>query len=359
MPQTDRDCSTEIAAQVRDAAAARTPLAIVGGNSKPWLGRRVTGAPLTLAAHSGIVTYEPTELVLTARAGTPLAAIERLLADHGQMLAFEPPHLGTTATLGGTVACGLSGPARAARGAARDYVLGARVVNGAGEVLRFGGQVMKNVAGYDVSRLMVGAQGTLGVLLDVSLKVLPCPETSLTLVQTLDQAAAITAMNRIAMKPWPLSASAWLRSALYLRLSGDAAAVRAAAHALGGEPMAEAEAAAFWHALREREHALQTANLGESALWRLSVPSTCPPLQGGEDDLVEWGGALRWRVCADAAAHMQQIAQATGGHATAFRRGADALAHPLSPLHAGLHARLRAAFDPRRMLNPGRLYPDL
>lgn len=354
-----QDCSARIAEQVREAAAAGTPLAIIGGNSKPQLGRRVAGTPLHVAAHCGIVSYEPTELVLTARAGTPLVDVERLLADHGQMLAFEPPHLGAAATLGGTIACGLSGPVRAARGAARDYVLGTRIVNGRGQVLNFGGQVMKNVAGYDLSRLMVGAQGTLGVLLDLSLKVLPLPQTALTLVQAFDQSTAITTLNRIAARPWPLSASAWWRGTLYLRLSGNAAAVRAAAQALGGELMADDEASAFWRALRERSHPAQKVTSEGGALWRLSLPSTCPPLKGGDDDLIEWGGALRWRVCAEPAARMQQIAQSAGGHATAYRPGADALAHPLPPLHAALHARVRAALDPQRILNPGRLYADL
>lgn len=359
MGSAAQDCSAEIAEQVRAAAAARRPLAIVGGDSKAHLGRRVEGRRLPVAGHRGIVSYEPTELVLTARAGTPLDEIERLLAEQGQMLAFEPPHLGATATLGGSIACGLSGPARAARGAARDSVLGARIVNGSGAILRFGGQVMKNVAGYDVSRLMVGAQGTLGVLLDISLKLLPRPQATLTLVQTLEQPAAITAMNRIAARPWPISASAWWRGALYLRLSGNAAAVQAAARALGGAPMADAEAASFWHALRERQHAAQALSPDAAALWRLSLPATCPPLPDGADDLIEWGGALRWRVCATPAARMQQLAQAAGGHAAAYRRGADAIAHPLSPTHAALQARLRAALDPQRILNPGRLYADL
>ena len=334
---------------VARAFADAAPLRIRGGDSKAFYGRRAAGEVLDVAGHRGIVAYEPSELVLTARAGTPLAEVEAALAGHRQMLPFEPPHFGPGATLGGTVACGLSGPRRPYAGAARDFVLGAQVVSGRGEVLRFGGQVMKNVAGYDVSRLMVGALGTLGVLLEVSVKVLPAPAHEMTLVLETDARTAIETMNRLAGRPLPISAACHAGDRLYLRLSGSESGVEAARVALGGETAD----GSFWQALRE--HRLPFF-AGDGPLWRLSVPPTAPPLDLAGPMLLDWGGAQRW-VRSDAGeARVRQVADSAGGHATLFRGGdrGGTVFHPLAPPLAALHRRLKAAFDPAGILNPGR-----
>jgi len=272
---------TEFLDRIRSAHAANTPLVIQGGGSKTFYGNADEGEVLSTRALTGVVDYQPKELVLTARAGTPLAEIEALLAEQNQMLAFEPPHFGDAATLGGSIAAGLSGPRRPYAGAARDFVLGVRLIDGTGQPLRFGGQVIKNVAGYDVSRLMVGALGTLGLITEVSLKVLPQPALETTLQFELDEAAAIGRMNQWAGQPLPLSASSWHAGLLTLRLSGAASAVRAAQARLGGEPLQDA--GAFWQRLRDQA----TPFFDKRPLWRLAVKSTTPPLKLGEAQWIE------------------------------------------------------------------------
>lgn len=341
--------------RIRDAAARGAPLRLRGGGSKDFYGGAPRGEILDTREHAGIVEYEPTELVITARGGTPLAELEGVLAGRGQMLAFEPPHFGAGATLGGCVAAGLSGPRRAQAGAVRDFVLGARLLDGRGEVLAFGGKVMKNVAGYDVSRLLAGSLGTLGLILEVSLKVLPRPPAEATLRLELPQDKAIEQLNRWGGQPLPVSASAWRAGELFVRLSGAEAAVNAAAQRIGGEPVAGAEA--FWRAIREQT---DPAFAGEAPLWRLSVPSSAAPLELPGEPLIEWGGALRWlRTGADSAA-VRAAATAAGGHATLFRGGdkAAGVFAPLAPALARLHRELKTAFDPAGIFNPGRLYPD-
>ena len=362
---------------VRDAAAARTPLCIRGGGSRSFYGQPVQGTRLDTRALTGLVAHEPTELVVTVRAGTPLAELEAALAAHGQCLPFEPPRFAggdlAGGTVGGMVACGLSGPARATAGAVRDYVLGLSLVNGRGEWLRFGGQVMKNVAGYDVSRLMAGALGTLGVIVDVSLKVLPVAPAEATLRFELDQAAALARLAAWGARALPLNASCWVEDAgvgtLYLRLRGAGAAVAAACRELGGERLAPAQAAADWTACRDQQLPWFTARDAGHALWRLSVPQTAPVLAlppGVAPPLVEWHGGQRW-VQAPAAqgAALREAAARAGGSATLFIAPDDqrALAVPrfdaLPPPLDALHRRLKAAFDPQGILNPGRLYPGL
>jgi glycolate oxidase FAD binding subunit len=328
-----------------------------GSGSKSFLGRATAGDALDVSTHAGIVNYQPTELVLTARCGTTLEEIEAALAEHGQMLPFEPPRFGPGATIGGTIACGLSGPARPYLGAARDLVLGTRVLTGRGEVLRFGGEVMKNVAGYDVSRLMTGALGTLGVLLEVSMKVLPLPAARRTLVQERTPAEAIELMNRWAGRPLPVTATCHDGERLYVRLSGAEMGVTQAAKDIGGEPLAKDQD--FWRdKIREQGHGFFA---GASPLWRLSVPQATPPMELPGKQLLEWGGAQRWlRTDADAET-VRRAAQRAGGHATLFRggdRGGEVF-QPLPPALAALHRNLKRAFDPQGLLNPGRLYADL
>jgi glycolate oxidase FAD binding subunit len=340
--------------RIRAAHAEHTPLILEGGGSKTFYGNADEGEVLSTRALSGVVDYQPKELVLTARAGTPLAEIEALLASESQMLAFEPPHYGGQATLGGSIAAGLSGPRRPYAGAARDFVLGVRMIDGTGQPLRFGGQVIKNVAGYDVSRLMVGALGTLGLLTEVSLKVLPQPAEEVSLQFELDEAAAIRKMNEWAGQPLPLSATSWHAGLLCVRLSGAASAVHAAQARLGGEPLHDA--AGFWQRLRD--HA--TPFFDKHPLWRLAVKPTTPPLKLGEAQWIEWGGAVRWLASDLPAARLREAAHAAGGHATLFRGGApaDGVFAPLTPALAALHRNLKQRFDPRGILNRGRLYPD-
>ena len=353
------DSGEALRQRVIEAFADATPLRPEGGGSKSFLGASAVGEPLSLREHSGIITYEPRELVIRARAGTPLAEIDQALAEHRQMLAFEPPAFGSDATIGGTIACGLSGPRRPWVGSARDFVLGVRIVNGRGDALHFGGEVMKNVAGYDVSRLMVGAFGTLGVILDVSLKVLPRPECELTLTQSRDQSDALRIMNASARLA-PLSAACWHDGLLSIRLSGAESAVIAAADSLGGDCVADGDA--FWVAVKEHRHAFfQPALAGESPLWRLSVAPTSAPLALSGAQFIDWGGAQRWWLSDAPAERIRAVAESAGGHAIRFRGGAGdtAVFHPLPTPLMALHKRLKQAFDPGRILNPGRQYAEL
>jgi glycolate oxidase FAD binding subunit len=349
------DASAEFEERLLRAAAEGTPLDIVGGGSKSFLGRITQSEPFDVSAHRGVVSYEPTELVITARAGTPLSEIEMLLGESGQMLAFEPPRFDAAATLGGTVASALSGPRRPYAGSVRDFVLGITLMNGEGRTLRFGGQVMKNVAGYDVSRLMVGAMGTLGVLLEVSLKVLPLAAQTTTLGFSLDGAGAIEQMNALAAKPVPLSGAYYDGERLYLRLSGTPGGVAKAVERLGGDVM---EDTSRWHDLREQrlEH-FHT----QVPMWRLSVPPATPPLTLPGETLMDWGGALRWLRSEAPGEEIRAAVTKVGGHATLYRNGdrQGEVYQPLSRALLSLHQRLKASFDPKGILNRGRMYKDL
>lgn len=345
--------------QIRAASAAGRPLRLRGGGTKDWYGQQLAGEVLDTRAYAGIIDYEPTELVITARCGTPLAEIEAALAARKQMLAFEPPHFGPGATVGGVVACALSGPRRASAGAVRDFVLGAVLMDGHGERLAFGGQVMKNVAGYDVSRLLAGSMGTLGLILEVSLKVLPLPLREATLRVDCAEIAALRLLNEWAGKPLPISASCWHDGVLSVRLSGAEAAVSAALQSLGGAVLAPDDAAAFWQSLREQTHAFFA---GAGSLWRLSLPPHASAMILKGRQLIEWGGAQRWLKLdgdADAAgsARIRQAVAAAGGHATLFRGGDKAVGvfHPLAPAVGAIHQRLRQAFDPAGIFNPHRM----
>lgn len=337
---------------------AGRPLRIRGGGTKDWYGQQLRGDVLDVRGHAGIVDYEPTELVITARCGTPLADIEAALAERHQMLAFEPPYFGPGATVGGAVASGLCGPRRATSGAVRDFVLGAQLLDGKGDVLAFGGRVMKNVAGYDVSRMLAGSLGTLGVILEVSLKVLPRPVADATLRFEVSQVDAIRRLNDWGGRPLPLSGSWWLGGVLMLRLSGAGAAVSAARRLLGGEDMPDADA--FWADVREQRLPFFA---GDEALWRLSLPSTTGAIALEGAQAIEWGGAQRWLRAGSDAATAQAIrhaAQACGGHATLFRGGDKAVGvfQPLAPALDAIQRRMQDAFDPQRIFNRGRMYPQ-
>ena len=339
--------------RVRDHAARKRPLRIRGGGSKDFYGEGFEGEDLDMSPYAGIVAYEPKELVLTVRAGTRLDEIESALASERQMLPFEPPHFGEKATIGGAVATGLSGPRRPYVGAVRDFVLGTRVVNGKGEDLSFGGRVIKNVAGYDVSRLMAGALGTLGVITEISFKVLPLPASETTLAFEMDEASATAQANRWAGQPLPLSATAWQDGKLRVRLSGAATAVAAAKAKMGGEEVANL--ADYWRDLREHRLALFSPAL---PLWRVSVPQTAEPIRTQGAQLVEWGGGLRWLTGEIDPLNIRSTAERLGGHATLFRGGDKSIGvfHPLKPALAKIHRRLKDAFDPAGILNPGRMY---
>jgi glycolate oxidase FAD binding subunit len=343
---------------VRGAAEAGTPLRVRGGGSKDFYGRNPVGEVFDTRALAGIVNYEPTELVVTVRAGTPLAELEAALAEQNQWLAFEPPHFAPGATVGGMLACGLSGPRRMAVGALRDFVLGVKILNGRGEVLSFGGQVMKNVAGYDVSRLVAGSLGTLGIILEVSLKVLPRPVAEATLRMDCDEVSALARMNEWAAEPLPISATSWHAGVFHLRLSGARAAVEAAQSALGGEALDAAAALEHWARLREQRDDFFS---GDAPLWRLALPTTAPPLMLEGAQLIEWGGGQRWLRSGAPVAVIRERAAALGGHATLFRGGdrSGAVFHPPASALMDIHRRLKTAFDPSGILNPGRFYDGI
>lgn len=351
--------------QVKTARVAGGHFRIVGGGTKDFYGNTLHGEPLNVRPLAGISSYEPTELVVTVRGGTLLSDLEAALAEKGQHLAFEPPRLGPASTIGGVVAAGLAGPARAAAGSVRDHLLGATLLNGKGEVLSFGGQVMKNVAGYDVSRVLAGSMGVLGVICELSLKVLPLPTATATLRFEMVQAQALQKLNAWGGEPLPLSASACWNGMLVIRLSGARAAVQAACRQLGGEAIEPALAAVFWQGLRDqRDEFFASAAVaveGGATLWRLGVAQTAAPITLPGELLVEWGGAQRWLCTPASAVQVREAASAAGGHATLFR-GGDKTAgafHPLSAPLARFHRELKKAFDPDRVFNRGRLYADL
>ena len=347
--------------RVRAAASAGKLLCLRGGGTKDFYGGPLEGDPLDLRGYAGIVSYEPSELVVTARCGTPLAELEAVLSEHRQMISFEPPHFGAGATLGGCVAAGLAGPRRASNGlyygAVRDYVLGCVLMDGRGDVMRFGGQVMKNVAGYDVSRLVTGSMGTLGPILEISIKVVPQPVARATLRLAMGEAEALDRLNEWGGKPLPISASAWSAGALSVRLEGAAAAVDAARASLGGEHVDDVAAALFWEGLREHTDPFFAQ---PGALWRLSVPPAAAAISLPGTQMLEWGGALRWWKTGTGGESVRKAARSAGGHATLFR-GEDKSAGvfaALDPVVARLHRKVKGVFDPAGVFNHHRLYPE-
>ncbi|MBK9626086.1 MAG: glycolate oxidase subunit GlcE [Rhodocyclaceae bacterium] len=354
--------------EFRQQILQRQPLRIRGGGSKDFYGSVPSSMQesnlLDTRMHSGIVSYDPSELVVTVKAGTTLQALELVLATRRQFLPFEPPRFGddlSAATIGGAVAAGLSGPRRATVGALRDFVLGLRLMDGVGRELKFGGEVMKNVAGYDVSRLMAGSMGCLGLILDVSLKVLPMPMHEATIGLALDQQPALELMNQWGGEPLPISATCWADGLLMIRLSGAEPAVRTAQQRLGGDLVEADQAAQFWASLRDGQHAFFAQTSPHATLWRLSVPSVTPPLEVGGSSLIEWGGAQRWFHSEASAEEVQTLAHRCGATATAFRYAPDRtqVFSPFAPGVLKLHQSLKHAFDPHGIFGRGRLYPEI
>jgi glycolate oxidase FAD binding subunit len=366
---------------IRSASAARTPLRIRGGGSKDFYGDSLAGEVLDMAPLQGIVSYEPSELVVTVKAGTPLAELEAALVEQGQCLPFEPPRLGLTGTavpagtVGGMVAAGLSGPARASVGGVRDYVLGVQMLNGKAEHLTFGGTVMKNVAGYDMSRLIAGSWGMLGVITEVSLKVLPVAPAEATLCFAMSQLDALKQLNHWGGEPLPLNASAWVHAAenfaqqpmLFVRLRGAVAAVEAACQKMlaqhSGLRLDNAKGQADWALCRDMQLPFFTQNPNaEACLWRISTAQTAPVLDLPYPTLVEWHGAQRWLWAPlHDGARIRAAAQQAGGSAALFIAAQaildsatdrfDALKPPLDRIHR----KLKAEFDPAGIFNPGRM----
>lgn len=356
--------SEQLCEQVKLAYKNQTPLCITSGNSKLFYGRAVQGNELSVGNHTGIIDYRPSELVLTARSGTMLSDIENELSKHNQMLAFEPPSHTQSSTLGGSIASGLSGPRRPFTGAVRDFVLGTTIINGKGELLKFGGQVMKNVAGYDASRLMVGAQGTLGVLLDISVKVLPKPESEMTLSfdKPFDQAHKV--LRSWIVQGHPISASCYYNKRLFIRLSSTANSIKHSHQAMGGDSLTNEKNTELWKQLRHQTYKFFMHNRDASQnLWRISVPPSTPAIATEHPQLTEWNGALRWVLSNE---NMFKLATDCKGHATRYMLNRAAETHtdkdifqPLSRALFALHQRIKKSFDPENILNPGRIYIDL
>ncbi len=352
----EQDRCADFCRKIAQASSTKQPLLIRGGNSKAFYGRTCEGEMLDVSGHSGILEYEPAELMIRARAGTRLTAIDAELDKNHQMLAFEPPDFTAQSTIGGMVASGLSGPRRPFAGAVRDAVLGVGLVNGRGELLHFGGQVMKNVAGYDVSRLMAGALGTLGLITDVSLRVLPRPDRESTLVQACNQREAIERCATWMQRPLPLSAACWYQGRLYLRISASEKHFGLIRQQLGDSSIEDDSS--WWSSLRNQQHAFFSR---QDTLWRLSLPPATPPLDLQGDWMIDWAGAQRWLYSNEDAAGIRNAVAAVGGHATLFRNGDSTqdIFHPLSSALLHLHRRLKKALDPNGILNPGRMYKEL
>jgi glycolate oxidase FAD binding subunit len=363
--ETDDPVLRRLIDRVDHARSHQLPVDIRGGGTKSFYGGPPKGEPLHVAALTGISSYEPTELVVTVRAGTPLADLETELARCGQCLPFEPPRYSPGGTVGGMVAAGMAGPARANVGSVRDHVLGVTLLNGRGEILTFGGQVAKNVAGYDVSRLMAGSLGILGIICEVSLKVVPIQRATATLCFEWDEAHALEQLSAWAAQPLPLNASAWHAGRLHARLAGADAAVRAACLKLGGSALGPAEALTWWLSVRDQKQEfflLSEADLARGeCLWRLSVPGTAARLRLPGRQFIEWNGAQRWWRTVAGTEEVRSAAAQAGGHATLVR-GADKSGGtfaPMSDVVMRIHQALKQAFDPARVFNPGRMYAEL
>lgn len=354
------DQTSTLQHQLLSAYKHNTKCRIESGNTKYFMGNESVGETISTQQHKGIISYDASELVITARSGTSLKEIEETLAEKNQILAFEPAIFNDTSSLGGTIACNLSGPSRPYYGAARDFVLGSKIINGKGEVLQFGGQVMKNVAGYDASRLMAGAYGTLGLILEVSLKVLPRPSNEITIKIEQPIDTAIKTINTLSAQNLPISASCYDNHHLYIRLSSSEKNTQAASTIICKQTACNEidNSQLFWQQLRHQQHEFFNTDL---PIARLSLPATTNNIELEGEQLFEWGGALRWLKGNTAIDKIRQSVQALNGHATAYKNF-DSTAEYFQPLDSGLeviHQRLKKAFDPAGILNPGRLYKEL
>ncbi len=352
---TSSDCSKEITAKIQDAFQQKQALHIHAGNSKSFYGRKIKAEPLSIAQHTGVIEYEPSELYITARSGTLLKEIEQTIAKQNQILPCDPPYFGSHATLGGMVASGLSGCRRVSAGSIRDCILGTEIINGKGEALCFGGKVMKNVAGYDVSRLMCGALGTLGVMMTISMRLLPKPECEQTVVLTLNSKTAIAKMNAWANTPMPISATFYDGKNLYIRLSSSLSAVNACKNEFGGESIDQDPL--FWKNIKEHKHEFFSS---EKQLWRLSVPPNTETLNIPGENALEWNGALRWYYTDINESVIRSEAERVGGHATLFKGNCtETVFHPLASAAMKIHKKLKLALDPAGILNPGKMFAEL
>lgn len=354
-----QDMTQALVDQVGDAREDGVALRIEGGGSKGFIGRSPVGDSLSLTGHCGIVSYDPGELVVTVRAGTPLAEIEAALAENGQVLPFEPPHFGETSTIGGTLACNLSGPARPWAGSGRDMVLGLKLIDGNGKLLSFGGKVMKNVAGYDISRLQCGGFGCFGILTEVSLKVLPKKPAALSLVAPMaDVDRAIQLMNRFSARSLPISGAAWFEHNLYIRLEGGASSVNGGVSILremAPEAAFDEADAGLWTGMRNQSHEyFQT----DDPVWRFSIKSTAPHFDLDGAWLIDWAGSQRWLRGRHDLTHLESAAREAGGTVSCFRNGdrAGEVFQAPDQVTRRLYSKLKAAFDPGKIFNPGRLY---
>jgi len=355
------DQSKALQKQVQNAINTNQALNIQGGNSKSFYGNVNPSNDyqiLDVSQHTGIDDYDPTELAITVRAGTRIRDLEALLAEHQQMLPFEPPCYSEDATIGGAIASGISGPRRAYTGSARDTILGVQIINGEGEIANFGGQVMKNVAGYDISRLMVRSMGTLGVILNVSLRLLPKPQHEITLQFEASQQDALAYFRLLRKQQQIISASAWFEDNVYLRLSGTQQAVQYSTKKLTGSEMSNSEQ--FWKELKDQKNDFFRQD--KKPLWRLSLPAATPVISSLEDNLlIEWGGALRWVHSNSPANIIHSIANKHGGYATLFKGDVPDTPcfPPLEPALFKLHKQLKNKMDPKGIFNPCRLYESL
>ncbi|MEJ2129437.1 MAG: glycolate oxidase subunit GlcE [Woeseiaceae bacterium] len=339
--------------QVRDAVAAQRPLCIKGGNSKQYLGREQQGDPVDVSGHSGVVDYQPSELVITVRAGTTISDLQQVLAQENQVLAGEPPEFGGKATVGGTLACNFSGPSRPWHGSIRDQVLGVRIINGKAEHLRFGGQVMKNVAGYDVSRLQAGAMGTLGILTEVTLKVIPKPESTATVRRTIDANDSLRVMNEICRTPLPVTGACWYAGNLRIRLSAPASVIGAAAEQIEGSVLPDDDG--FWPRLREMDLPFFA---DATDLWCISLRSTREHFKEDADWLIDWRGARRWLAARGDRDALDKHVRDAGGEVSQVRGAENGVEvfPERSAVYRQTLLRLKQALDPDGVFNPGRLY---
>lgn len=349
------DTQQDIASRIQDAYQQKQPLEIIAGNTKSFYGRKIDAVPFSTLQHTGITEYEPSELYISARSGTTLKEIEQTILNNNQILPFEPPYFGSSATLGGCVASGLSGPRRATSGAVRDCILGTEIINGKGEYLRFGGKVMKNVAGYDVSRMMCGALGTLGVLMSITIRLLPKPQSEQTLVFSMSPDDSILHMNKWANTPMPISASFYDEVNLYIRLSGSASSIDKCVKEIGGDLVNSSDI--FWMDIKEQTHKFF---LTELPLWRICVPPNSPTLNISGDCVMEWNGALRWYVTEQSESEIRAEVLRVNGHAMLFRgENTQQKFHPLTDAAMRIQTNLKQAFDPVGILNPGKMYAEL